>query len=136
MSLLKMVYLFLPEDILLREEVREVFMLHIKTTTSHKEQEMFLFTDLKKNKTVSHISVYHKLPQCLSGKESAWNAGATGDTGLIPEFGRSPGGGLNNSLQYSCLENPMDRGASWATVHRVAKSRIRLKWLSTHACLW
>ena len=126
MSLLKMVYLFLPEDILLREEVREVFMLHIKTT-SHKEQEMFLFTDLKKNKTVSHISVYHKLSQCLSGKESAYNAGATGDAGLIPEFGRSPGGGHNNPHQYSCLENPMDRGAWWATVHRLAKSRIRLK---------
>ena len=126
MSLLKIVYLFLPEDILLREEVLEVFMLHIKTT-SHKEREMFLLTDLKKNKTVSHISVYHKLPQCLSGKESAYNAGATGDAGLIPEFGRFPGGGHNNPLQYSCLENPMDRGAWWATVHRLAKSRIRLK---------
>ena len=111
MSLLKMAYLFLPEDILLREEVREVFMLHIKTTTTHKEQEMCLFTDLKKNKTVSHISVYHKLPQCLSGQESACNAGATGGAGLNPEFGRSLGGGHNNPLQYSCLENPLDRGA-------------------------
>ena len=54
-----------------------------------------------------------------------------GDTGSIPESGRSPGGGCGNPLQYSCLENPMDRGAWWATVHRVSKSWTRLKWLST-----
>ena len=40
--------------------------------------------------------------------------------GLIPESGRSPGGGHGNLPQYSCLENPMDRGAGWATVHGVA----------------
>ena len=50
-------------------------------------------------------------------KESAYN---TGDPGLIPGLGRSPGEGNGNPLQYSCLENPMDRGAWWATVHRVA----------------
>ena len=44
------------------------------------------------------------------------------DAGLIPGVGRSPGGGHGNSLQYSCLEDPMDRGAWWATVQRVAKS--------------
>jgi len=48
-------------------------------------------------------------------------------------LGRSPGGGLGNPLQYSCLENPMDRGARWATVHRVAQSWPGLKQLSTHA---
>ena len=42
--------------------------------------------------------------------------------GSIPGLGRPPGGGLGNSLQYSCLENPMDRGAWWATVHSVTKS--------------
>ena len=41
--------------------------------------------------------------------------------------GRSPGGGYGNLLQYSCLENPMDRGAWWATIHRVAKSQTRMK---------
>ena len=46
-----------------------------------------------------------------------------GDTGLIPGLSRSPGEGNGNSLQYSCLGNPMDRGAWWATVHGVAKSR-------------
>ena len=50
------------------------------------------------------------------------NAGDIRDVGLIPGSGRSPGGGHGNPLQYSCLENPMDRGAWWATVHRVAKS--------------
>ena len=43
-----------------------------------------------------------------------------------------PGGGHDNPLQYSCLENPMDRGALWATVHRVIKSQTQLKWLSIH----
>ena len=50
------------------------------------------------------------------------NAGETRDVVLIPERGRSPGEVNGNSLQYSCLENSMDRGAWWATVHRVAKS--------------
>ena len=48
-------------------------------------------------------------------------AGDSGDVGLIPESGRSPGGGNGNPLQYSCLENFMKRGAWWATVHRVEK---------------
>ena len=55
------------------------------------------------------------------------NAGDIRDEGSIPGLGRSPGGGHGSPLQYSCLENPMDRGAWWATVHRVAKSRTRLK---------
>ena len=54
------------------------------------------------------------------GKESACNAG---DLGSIPGLGRSPGEGSGNSLQHSCLENPRDRGAWWATVHRVTKSQ-------------
>ena len=62
-----------------------------------------------------------------SGKESAVNEGNVRDSGLIPGLGRSPGGGHGNPLQYSCLENPMDRGAWRATVHRVAKSWTRLK---------
>ena len=55
------------------------------------------------------------------------NAGDVRDTGVIPGSGRSPGGGHGNPLQYSCLENPMDRGAWWATVHRVTQSWTRLK---------
>ena len=55
------------------------------------------------------------------------NVGDIGDTDSIPGLGRSPGGGNGNILQYSCLENAMDRGAWWATVHRLAKNWTRLK---------
>ena len=48
-------------------------------------------------------------------------AGDAGDAGSVPGLGQSPGGGRGNPLQYSCLEDPMDRGAWWATVHRVEK---------------
>ena len=57
-------------------------------------------------------------PGGSEGKESSCNAG---DLGLIPGLRRSPGGGHGSSLQYSCLENPMDRGAWWATVHAVTR---------------
>ena len=67
------------------------------------------------------------LPQWLTGKESACKAGNTGVAGSILGSGRSPGGGRGNSLQYSPLENPKDRGAWRATVHRVAKSWTQLK---------
>ena len=56
-------------------------------------------------------------------------AGDTRDSGSIPGSGRSPGVGNGNPLQYSCLKNPMDRGAWWATDHGIAKSRTQL---STH----
>ena len=51
------------------------------------------------------------------------NAGHIRDVGSIPGSGRSPGGGHGNPLQYACLEDPMDRGAWWATVHVVSKSQ-------------
>ena len=72
-------------------------------------------------------------PLWLGGKESSCNAGATRDAGLIPGPGRSPGGEYGNPLQYSYLQNPMDRGRWWATAHEVTKSQTRLKWLSSHA---
>ena len=59
-------------------------------------------------------------PWSLSGKESACN---TGGPGSILGLGRYPGGGHGNPLQYSCLENPMDRGTWWARVHWAAKSQ-------------
>ena len=62
-------------------------------------------------------------PGGSDGKESACNAG---DPCSIPGLGRSPGEGNGNPLQYSCLENPMDRGAWQAVVHGVAKSRTQL----------
>ena len=62
-------------------------------------------------------------PRGSDGKASAYNAG---DLGSIPGLGRSPVEGYDNPLQYSCLENPMDRVAWQATVYRVAKSQTRL----------
>ena len=82
---------------------------------------------LQKGREKRKESVSRGLPGWLSGEESACDAGATGDTGSIPESSRPPGGGHGDPPQYSCLENPMDRGACWATVHRVTKSRTRLK---------
>ena len=67
-------------------------------------------------------------PGGSDGKESACNAG---DLGSIPGSGRSPGEGNGNMLQYSCLQNSMDRGVWWSTVHGVSKSWAQLKQLST-----
>ena len=55
------------------------------------------------------------------------NAGEVRDAGSIPDSGRFPEGGHGKPLQFSCLENPMDRGALWATAHRVEKSWRQLK---------
>ena len=62
-------------------------------------------------------------PGGSDGKESTYNVE---DLGLTPGSRRSPGGGHSTPLQYSCLENPMDRGPSWATVHGVSKSQTLL----------
>ena len=72
-------------------------------------------------------------PGGSDSKESACNAG---DRVSIPGSGRSPGEGNGNLLQYSCLGNPMNRGASRATVHGVAKSRAWLSDWHTHTCHW
>ena len=67
----------------------------------------------------------------LVAKNPPASAGDTRDVGSIPVLGRSPGGGHGNPLQCSCLENPMDRGAWWATVHGAARSRTPLKGFRT-----
>ena len=69
----------------------------------------------------------------LVAKNSPANAGDIKRGRLDPWSGRCPGERNGNPLQYSGLENPLGRGAWWATVHRVAKSWTRLKWLSTHS---
>ena len=63
------------------------------------------------------------LPGSTVVKNLPANAEATGDVNLMPRLGRPPGGGNGNPLQYSCLENLMDRGAWWAPVHSVSHSR-------------
>ena len=69
-------------------------------------------------------------PCGASGKEPAKR-----DVVSVPGSERSPGGGHGNPLQYSCLENPMNRGAWRAMVHRVAKNWTQLKQLNMHACI-
>ena len=69
-------------------------------------------------------------PDSSVGKESTCNEG---DMGSIPGSGRSSGGRHGSTLQYSCLENPMDKGAWQATIHRVTKSQTQMKRLSRHA---
>ena len=68
-------------------------------------------------------------------KNPSANAGDIRDVGSIPGWGRCPGGGHGSPLQSSCLENPMDRGAWWATVHEFAKSWRRLS-THTQSCRW
>ena len=70
--------------------------------------------------------MYIASPGGLDGKESACNTGDIRDLGFIPGLQRFPGEGHDNPLQNYCLENSMDRGAWWATVHGVAKSQIQL----------
>ena len=80
------------------------------------------------------ISIYIRgFPGGSVGKESAFSAGDARDTGMTPGSGRSPGGGHDNSPQYSCLKNPVDKGAWWATVHKVTKSQTRM---STQASIY
>ena len=65
-------------------------------------------------------------PNGSAGEESACNAGDTEDMSSIPGLGRFPGEANGNPLQYSCLKNPMDKRAWWATVQRVTKSQTQL----------
>jgi len=78
---------------------------------------------MKYTRFCATCKVVSSLPWWLHSKKKffACNSRAAGDMCLIPEWGRSPGGGHGNPLQYSCLENPLDRGAPRATVRRVAR---------------
>ena len=95
-----------------------------------------LHQDLSSSKSNRRSNCLSFQSRCGSdGKESTWNARErhnAGYPGSIPGLGRSPEERNGNSLQYSCLENPMDGRAWQAIVHRVAKSRTQLKQLSTH----
>ena len=82
--------------------------------------------------TMVFILIYFHIlgfPGGVVVKNPPANAGDARDGGSIPGWGRSPKVGNGNPLQYSCLENPLDRGAWWATVYRVAKSQM---WLTTY----
>ena len=77
---------------------------------------------MDKNTCITITLLHGAFQLALVDKNSSVNVGDIRDAGLIPGLGRFPEGGHGNPLQYSCLENPMDRGAWQITVHRVTKS--------------
>ena len=87
---------------------------------NHRPRSLFLF---KIYQVEVYIYILWALQVVLVVKNLPANAGDIRDMGSIPGSGRSSGEGRGNLLHYSCLENPMDRGAWWATVHGVAKSQ-------------
>ena len=91
-------------------------------------QQNFLY----KSRWQVYLACSHSLtgfPAGISGKEPACSAGD------LKDRVQYPGGENGNPLQYSCLENPVDRGALWAAVHRITQSWTRLKRLSMHTCI-
>ena len=112
-----------------------IYWTHTRFTLSiiYSSQQLYTLSGilLISKWSLKKLSILSRLPRGFPGgavvKESTSQAG---DVGLIPEWGRSPGEGNGNPLQYSCLENAMDRGAWWAVVHGVTKSRT---WLSVRA---
>ena len=99
-----------------------VFTKYLFCSKSGTNDDLFLVPTFKR---ASQVAQWVKNPPA--------NAGGTGDLILILGLERSPGGRYGNPLQYSCLENPMNRGVWWATVQRATKIQTRLKQLSTHA---
>ena len=86
---------------------------------------MYINADKALAEDLEELADHRKWTKWIGGsdnKESVCNAG---DSGSIPGLGRSPGEGNGYPLQYSCLWNPMDRGAWWATIHGVAKSQTQ-----------
>ena len=75
---------------------------------------------------LQHLPIFWGFSGGAMVKNLRANAGDTGDTGSIPGSGRSPAEGNGNPLQYSCLNNPMDKGEWWATVHGVTKNQTQL----------
>ena len=100
----------------------------LEQMVKNKQIHICMYKQVFNNNRFNSISQCIKgLPRWFSGKEPTCNAGAAGDMSSILGSGRSLGGGHSNPLQCSCLENPMDRGACWATVHGVEKSQALLK---------
>ena len=100
----------------------------VQTTLEHAVEQPELWETSQKPKRVCY-TLWPGFPGGARGEESACWCRRYKRCGLIPGSGRPPGGGHGNPLQYSCLENPGQRGASWATVQGVTKIRTQLKWL-------
>ena len=99
---------------------------------THRHTYIRYYRKIQVNILAHPIYVYGASQVVLVAKYPPANAGDVRDTGLIPGLG----GGHSNLLQYSCLENPMDRGARQAAVHGVTQSWTQLKRLSVHICIW
>ena len=107
-----------------REKKRGTMSHHFDISNSQKTGIKILLIAIEHLQFIEHLLYIRRgFPDGSEVKASACNAG---DPGSIPGLGRSPGEGNGNPLQNSCLENPMDGGAWWATVCGVAKSRTRL----------
>ena len=119
-----------PNDQLLSWTVEKLFqMISLHPSISLYPHPFPIFTLWLVTEVIQFDLHFEKMgfPAGLDGKESACNAG---DVGLIHGWGRSPGEGNDNPLQYSCLENSMDRGAWWAKAHRL--QRVRHDWATKH----
>ena len=117
-------------DSLIRE-LRSCMQCGMAKKIKHKIQKQYRCLSISiqivayRSKTIQPLG----FPGGLVVRNPSANAGALRDVGLTLESGRSPGVGNINRLQYCCLENSMDRGAQWATIHGVVKSQTQL---STH----
>ena len=101
-----------------------VTMLSSRESSQSRDQTLCL-------KSAALAGRFHSSQVVLVVKNPVAKAGSRREMGVwIPGSGISPGAGYGNQLCYSCLENPMDRGAWWATAHRASKSQIPLKWFS------
>ena len=88
-----------------------------------------------KTSILNHENCHHRVFQVvLMAKNPPANTGEVRDAGSVPESGSSPGKGNGYPLQYSCLKNPMNRGAWWAAGPRITESQTWLRWLSRHTC--
>ena len=150
-----------PHQVLLQQTSHLPFIKRCAVMKQYRRKQMQSFPSLRETKHLladswifglfrnnisknilffSLTGIYHTRHGCISGasqvallvKNRPANAGDIRNSDSIPGLGRSPGGGHSNPLQYSCLENPLDRGAWWATVHGVAKRQTWVKGLSTH----
>ena len=122
--------------LLFKKYQRSLLFCFLSQNSSHPQTPILALPGLSEGLSIAVLDIYSwwqnssQYLQRLSGKEFTCSAGAAGS---ICGSGRSPGEGNGNLLKYSCLENPMDRGTSWATVHRISRSQTQLKQLSTHA---
>ena len=113
---------FRPQTYLLAQNT-----IHLVFIRQHHGKSSFRLKQLEKELSLntslwSRVWLHLSFPDGSVGKESTYDAGSTEDMSFVPGSGRSPGGGNDNPLHYSCLKNSMDRGVWWSRVHGIAKS--------------